>query len=98
MKELAKNVRKHMRYRSDPSTVTFLATKLTKGKFSAEQLALVQNESFKGCCLVIQANKGLSVGNNVWIQLGELEPMECEIRWIEMLTSDVYKVGLYYLD
>ena len=98
MGEPSKNVRKHMRYKSDPNTVAFVAPKLKKGKFVSDQSALVLNESFKGCCLVVGANKEIAVGKTIWIQLGELDPLEAEIRWVEQLSPEVYRFGAYYLE
>lgn len=93
-----KQNRRWTRYLSDLTTIVQIDAKNRKGKFTPTHNALLLNEAFKGCGFVLNATDVLQIGDLVTVKVGELEPMEAEVRWIEKLDGQVYKIGVFYLD
>lgn len=90
--------RRWTRYLNDHTSVVQLDIKNRSIKFTPTHNALLINEAFKGCGVVVNASDEFTVGEILKVKVGELEPLEAEIRWIEKLDNQVYKLGLFYLD
>ncbi len=90
--------RRWTRFNPDVSTEALVDAKSKKGKFSPTHRALVLDEAFKGCCLVVPGPFDLTVGDTLWVKVGKLDAMEAEIRWIEKLDPRVFKIGVFYLE
>ena len=96
--KVAKNTRRHPRFKGEPSQFAELDLTNDRGAFQTTHVGLVLNQSSKGCCLVIESDEPLQVGSLIWVRLPGLVPMEAEVRWAKLLDVDVCKVGIYFLD
>lgn len=98
VKQAARNHRKWTRYKPDPMAQAQFDVKNRRGKFCPTHNLLLLSESFKGCGGVISADIEIQVGDLVTLKVGELEPFDAEVRWIEKLDPQVFKIGFMYLD
>lgn len=89
--------RRWSRFKPDPSSPALIDIQNRKGKFQPSHNALLVNESFKGCCIVMSSDK-VENGDVVRVRIADLEPMEAEVRWVHHLDVDLLKVGLFFLD
>jgi hypothetical protein len=89
--------RKHTRFKPDPDTFAFIDVK-TGREFKPQLSALVTEESFKGCSMVLLATESLQVESRCRVQVGKLGPMWAEVRWRQELDPQVIKIGLMYLE
>jgi hypothetical protein len=92
-----KNPTRGVRFKSDPATITMIDMNSINKKFSATHTALLINESFKGCCVVLPTVSNLEVGEIARVKIGEMDPQDVEIRWIEKLDEEVLKIGFLFL-
>ena len=58
--------------------------------------ALVYNESFQGCAMVVLHDFNLEVGDVCKIQVGELAPIEGEVAWKDIIDKHVIKIGIKF--
>lgn len=89
--------RKSVRYKPEPGTIARLDPLGRPGDFQPSITALVINESYSGCCIVIQMGELPQQGAVCRVQLGQFAPIKAEVRWRVDLDEDVVKLGLFYL-
>lgn len=91
--------RRSTRFKPDIENQTAkIDTQKLDGKFSPTLTALVLDESFKGCSLVLQNQKGFEMGEICRIQIGSASPTQAEVRWKQKLDETLIKVGFHFLD
>lgn len=90
--------RRWTRFHPDVATEASLDVKFKKGKYTPTHNAIVLDEAFKGCCLVVGGPFDLTVGDTLWCKVGQLDPIEAEIRWMEKLDPRVFKLGIFFLE
>lgn len=98
MRAAKKSPRRWTRYSADPMTFGCIDVSNRSGKFTPTHHLLIVNEAFKGCGAVISSSAKLEVGDQIRIKVGELEPLDAEVRWVVQLDGDVSKIGVLYLD
>ncbi len=89
--------RKHTRYRPDRLTIAWVQFNPAAEDFETDVHALVYEEAFGGCCLVMMFDRPLELGLRWMVKVGDLNPMEAEVVWFKNLDQDVWKVGLKFL-
>jgi len=90
--------RKHSRYRPDRMTTAKVQLDAVTSSFVAEATALVFEESYGGCCLIIFSTHSISLKDRWKIQIGSLHPMLSEVVWVKKLDDIIYKVGMKFLE
>lgn len=93
--------RKKTRFLPEPGTYALLDARVSdkEESFKPEITALLINESFTGCALVIMGNRRLKEGQLCRIKLGYLlKPMWAEVRWRKELYNGIARVGLKYIE
>ena len=88
---MGKDQRKHIRFEADPNTLVLL-------EFKNGQVVtgLALQEAFKGVGAIFIAHELIEKNTKAKIQVGELGPMDCTIRWVRALTDKVFEVGFEY--
>jgi hypothetical protein len=73
---------------------------MESAEFKPLVAALIFSESLQGCGLVIIDTKKtrLDVGSICRVKIGNLTPLEAEVRWREQLHPDVIKLGIQFKD
>jgi len=91
--------RRKLRFPPDSGTIAWIDPVERPGPdgFMPRIPALVIDESRDGCGVTILYHPLVTEGARLMIQVGELLPVPCEVRWIKDLDEDVLKVGLRYL-
>lgn len=94
-KPVAKPIRHATRFKPDPLTIAQLSV---KSDFTAQIAALVLNESFTGCALLITTDETFKKDQKVHVKVGHLNAMAASIIWIIQIDESIFKVGLKYLE
>ncbi len=68
-----------------------------EGKFHANLIGLVLDQSAQGCGLVFQSQNGFEIGEICRIKIGSYEPVQAEVRWKQKLDDSLIKVGFRFL-
>ncbi len=90
--------RKHVRYRPDKITTAKVQLEAVTSSFVAEATALVYEEAYGGCCLVLLSERAIANHDRWRIQVGSLHPMVAEVVWVKRLDDGIYKVGMKFLE
>lgn len=102
--------RSHIRFNPDTFDIAILGSKVedfsdydeSTSDFSGERVALISNESYSGCSLVVHFKGDVSVYLNAgevhFIKVGRLNPMKAEVKWKKILGDQVIHVGFEYLE
>lgn len=90
--------RKSVRFKPDLGTFAWIDTGAFTQTFKPEVVALVTEESSKGCRLLTFSDNEFEEGLRMKVKLGELAPLLSEVRWVKQLEEDVYHIGVMYLE
>ena len=60
--------------------------------------ALVIDEAFNGCGIVVLNDAKLKVGTLLRIKVGQLPVLKAEVRWVQEVDEELTKCGLSYLE
>jgi hypothetical protein len=88
--------RKHIRFASDTGTQAFILSNDDGEKLKTPLPALVVEESFKGCSLVVLKDAIFHEGAILNVKVGKLDPMLSEIRWVKTYDGKISYIGLVY--
>jgi CheY-like chemotaxis protein len=104
MKSLIRNEeggapRGKIRFKPEKNEICFVS--FEHGKFSNEISAIILNESAQGACLVINRklippNITIVIGLALFVKIGNLDPIESIVRWIDSVDSDLIKIGIHH--
>jgi hypothetical protein len=92
--------RSGIRFNADPNTIATIdfASSDMASSFQPTVTALVTEESYRGCGIVVPMTKGLQVGDHIRIKVGNGPILKAEIRWRTELDAQVLRLGVMYLD
>lgn len=66
--------------------------------FAATAVALILNESFTGCALLIKTLESLNKDQIIKVKVGRLTPMRAKVIWVKSVDDNVVKAGIQFLD
>lgn len=90
--------RRFLRYKPDENDVALLDFKTTSKDFKPTLTAIILNESYSGCALVLASNEVLKKDTKLKIKIGKLDPMKGEIVWCKVLEENIQKIGIRLLE
>ena len=90
--------RREIRFHADPQTIARLDLKMTGKEFKPTLTALVLNESFSGCAILLADDFELKKGFKLRIKIGDLHPMKAEVAWTKVLEENIQKIGIKVLE
>lgn len=92
--------RSSIRFTPDPGTIAWVDSHATgtNRSFKEQLPALVTEESYRGCGLVLTMTKKLQVGDKVRVKIGKGAPLKGEVRWRTDLDAQVMRIGVMYLE
>jgi hypothetical protein len=96
--EMNKNLkrRKHIRFSPDANTTIWIS-KNTKA-FQRDFLGLVDGESHGGTAFTVNQDMGIKEGDFILVQVGQMNSMMAEVRWMKKFRDDLFQFGLMYLE
>ncbi len=108
--EDAQERRSHLRFTSPEDAIALLSldqkdfAKIEEGgNFQFEQYfsALIYDQSYSGCCLVLVRDGHkckFTQKMHLAVKVGRLNPMQAEVKWIDIIDERLVKIGIEYLD
>ncbi len=91
--------RRSIRFKPDPENqIAKIDIQNLEGKFQPTVTALVIDEAYKGCGLIFQDQKGFEIGEVCRLQVGQIGPLQAEVRWKQKLYDNLIKVGFRFLE
>lgn len=85
------------RFKPDPLTVAYVDFSKAKN-FSPTNVAVVINESYSGCAIVMVSNNPINTGDKIKIKVGQLGEMKASIVWVKLLEENIFKIGVQMLE
>lgn len=87
--------RRHIRYGPDEDGLVYITPAATdKGRLPA----LLVNESFSGCSLVMAGEIPCTAGEAIRLQVGRMEVSRARVCWVRQLDEGIIKLGIEYDD
>ena len=103
------DLRKHIRFNPDSLSVAILGDSLENfsdydsdtALFTGQQVALIENESWNGCSLILM-NRGnradfFPVNHRAYVKIGKLPPAQAVVKWREIISPEIIKIGMEIL-
>lgn len=66
--------------------------------FAATAVALILNESYTGCALLIKTLEPLNKDQIIKVKVGRLAPMRAKVIWLKGVDDNVIKAGVQFLE
>lgn len=89
--------RRNLRFHSPVNTMAKISLSNDPLKFTEDLVALLVQESHKGCGIVF-ANCKLDKEQKIHIRPGQLSPMCARVAWIKEIDKGVFYAGIEYLE
>lgn len=86
--------RRRFRFRPEPGAAAVLYVNERGTKVAA----LISNESYAGCCLVILAGPSIKVERMYKIRVTEGLELTGEVRWIKKLGDSALQLGIEFVE
>jgi hypothetical protein len=68
------------------------------GAFNATAVALIMNESYTGCSLLIKTTNIPQKDQILKVKVGRLDVMPGRVVWVKAVEDGVIKVGIQFLE
>lgn len=88
--------RRNVRWKGGPKDVALIAFDVERTPMRADMIALVSDASYNGCGLIAIANEKLTLGAQVCVRVGPLDPLRAVVRWLRPVDGEIVRVGLEY--
>jgi hypothetical protein len=90
--------RRYVRFPAEGNTSACIDLSAGPKPFTPRLQALVYEESYGGCGLIVLKGVVFEPGDVIRIQVGRLAPMRAEVRWCMNVDQHVQRLGVMYLD
>ncbi len=80
--------RKHIRFEPEPQDMAWIN----------ETAALIMEEAYGGCGLLVISKKRLFPGQVHDVKVGKLDALKAEVAYVNNLAPNIYHVGFKYLE
>ena len=92
------NRRAHTRFKPDLTQIAWIAfDPRLAASFIADRPALIIEESYGGCCLLVTDSGALEPLAECLLKVGDAGPLRAQVRWIKELDGSIRKIGFKYL-
>lgn len=99
---LSSDKRNGIRFEPDAGTIAWIdfknTSKLKASAFQPTMVALVTEESHRGCGLALRMSKELEVGAPCRVKVGNNPALLGEVRWRVELDSQIMRIGIMFLE
>ena len=90
-----------LRYAPDNDEIAFISFNVDE--FKKDLSALILNESRQGACFVVNKalipkNKPIITGQVFLAQIGPLNPLLAQVRWVTEIDANLLKIGIELLE
>lgn len=99
-KAMSEEARKFRRFPPDEGEVAWIDPNAEDDKrdFKPTIAALVTDESFNGCGLVVLSRDSIIRDTDCMIRVGDLPPILSKVRWVKDLGTDAWKASVTFLE
>ncbi len=88
--------RKSIRFRATPIAVAFIDLNHSNKTFKPTVTALIANESYTGCALVLVSDETFKVNQLAKVKIGDLDPLDARVVWSKTLEENIKKIGFEF--
>ena len=85
--------RKSIRFNPEENNIVTLLYNVDDGE-KIGKTGFLRDESYTGCCVIFRKPFPLKKGENVQINIGKIQNIVAEIKWIKDIDEILVKVGL----
>ncbi len=85
-----------VRFAPDDGVAAYISVDIACEEFRNDIQALIMNESYAGCGLVMAETDLLNEGDRCVARIGNLSPMKSTVRWRKADGNGLLRVGLEY--
>lgn len=88
--------RKSVRFSPDALSTALISFK-NRVTFKPELTALILNESFTGCSLLVISDNFIEPNDDMIVKVGEMAPMRARVVWSKNLEENIFKIGIKWI-
>ena len=92
------NKRRFTRFTPDPGSFALIDPNGKGEVFSPEISALMVDEAYAGCALVLSPTKKIKKDSIIWVRAGKLKAMRAVVRWCRHHSEKIMEIGIEYAE
>jgi hypothetical protein len=87
-----------IRFQPDPLDHALIDYNFDAKDFNPKAVALIMNESFTGCNLIIKSFEDIKALQKIKVQVGRLGILPAKIAWVKKIEAHLYQVGVQFIE
>lgn len=87
-----------IRFKPDPLDHALIDFNFDGSEFVPSAVALIRNESYTGCSLVIHTKQELKPGQKIKVSVGRIGVLPCKVVWSKEIEPSLVQIGVQFLD
>ncbi len=100
MKDVKTPKRQSVRFSPDPGAYAQIDVEgnCHDEDFDPSIVALITDEAYRGCGLVMLETDQLNIGDKCSIKVGRIGPILAEVKWKKEIDTSIVKIGFQFLE
>lgn len=86
------------RFQPDPLDHALIDFNFEGKDFAPTAVALIMNESYSGCNLIVKTKEPLTANHKLKIQVGRIGILTAKIAWVKEIDPHLLQVGVQFLE
>lgn len=87
-----------IRFQPDPLDHAMIDFNFESREFIPTAVALIRNESYTGCSLVLNTTQKLTPGQQIKVSVGRIGVLACKIVWGKEIEPGLIQIGVQFLE
>jgi len=87
-----------IRFQPDPLDHALIDFNFERPEFIPSAVALIRNESYTGCSLVLNTKEVLKPGQKIKVSVGRIGILPCKVIWGKEIEPSLIQIGVQFLD
>lgn len=88
--------RRFVRFDPDPTDTALVEFSPNGKTFKPTLAALISNESYGGCGLIVMTRLRIKQGDKVRVKVGRVKPLVGVVAWVDPLAPRILQIGVRY--
>lgn len=88
--------RRFVRFDPDPTDTALVEFSPTGKAFKPTLAAIISNEAYGGCGLVLITRQRIKEGDKIRVKVGRIKPLIGVVAWVDPLAPRIIQIGVRY--
>ena len=87
-----------IRFQPDPLDHAQIDFNFEGKDFTPTAVALIMNESYTGCSLIVKTNEPVTANHKIKVKVGRIGILSAKVVWVKKLEDSLFQIGVQFLE